>query len=151
MQDVTVGSASLQLSFHYKTVHQPCILPPIVYSVHFSLMLFKFPTLCLTSDTISHIRPPLCRSEQTHPLLVFEADVTVDCVYKPGGPNLCTLTTGYHLCGQEHSLSQQDQSMGLRSLSSWDTQTDTQERKRKCVRTDGDKRLPLAIVTLVSL
>lgn len=143
----------LQLSFHYKTVQQPCILPPIVHSVHFSLLLFNFPTLCLTLDTISHTRPPLCCSEQTHPLLVFEADVTVDCVYKPGGPNLCTFTTGYHLRGQEHSLSQQDQSMGLRSKSSWDTQTDTEERlgERECVWTDWDKRLPLAIITLVSL
>lgn len=58
---------------------------------HSCLLLFKFPTLCLTSSTVSHARPQLCCS---HLLLIFEADVTVDCVYEPGGANLCM--HGYH-------------------------------------------------------
>lgn len=66
-----------------------------------------------------------------------QTDVAVDYVYKSGRANLCTVTTGYHLCGQEHSLAQQDQSIRFRSQSSWDRHSGkrrTRERKKKvCV------------------
>lgn len=73
---------------------------PCIYRLYLSVQPFRFPAWqCLASDTISRTRTQLCCSEQTHPMLVFEAHVTVDCVYKPDRPNLCTFTTGYHFCG----------------------------------------------------
>lgn len=60
------------------------------------------------------------------------------CVYKPDGPNLCTVTTSYHLCGKEHRPVEQNQSMCLRSevlLSHTDNQgrkvVEENKRKRK--------------------
>lgn len=134
------------------TEHFSTILP---YNVSISLSLFHFPTLCSTSDTVSHTWPQLCGSEQTHPLLLLEAEVTVDCVCRPDWPNLCTVTTGNRLSGQEHGCALVIRINGSEESVSWDTQIDTQGKERKigcvCVFVDRVKHRQMATITAVCL